>query len=107
MEDDPAGASTRGTTYHGKRAAAPAARPPGPSWPFPTCMRFCAIPHEVEEGCQSFGEDVYLTLRGVDPETGEPEFMLVFPDQRGGPEVPLTAYQAAVLAGSLSPESLR
>ncbi|MGH1562834.1 hypothetical protein [Mumia sp. DW29H23] len=106
MSDDPATATTGGVTY-GKRAAHLPPSTPGLDWPYPTCVRFCAIPHEVGEPCRSFGEEVFLSLRGVDPETGEPMFALVFPDAPGSHDVALTAYQASVLAAELSPESLR
>ena len=106
MSDDPATSATGGVTY-GKRAAHRPPSAPGPEWPYPTCVRFCAIPHEVGAPCRSFGDDVFLSLRGVDPKTGEPVFVLVFPDQPDSPEIVLTAYQASVLAAELSPESLR
>ncbi|WP_262853060.1 hypothetical protein [Mumia quercus] len=106
MSDDPASATTGGVTY-GKRAAHLPPAASGPEWPYPTCVRFCAIPHELGAPCRSFGEDVFLSLSGVDPETGEPMFTLVFPDAQGAPEVTLSAYQASVLAAELSPESLR
>ncbi|MFD1826745.1 MULTISPECIES: hypothetical protein [Mumia] len=106
MSDDPATVSPGGVTY-GKRAAHLPPSSAGPDWPYPTCVRFCAIPHEVGAPCRSFGEEVFLSLSGVDPETGEPTFALVFPGGPGTPEVILTAYQASVLAAELSPESLR
>ncbi|KAA1423328.1 hypothetical protein FE697_006850 [Mumia zhuanghuii] len=106
MSDDPANATTGGVTY-GKRAAPRPASPSGPAWPYPTCVRFCAIPHETGEPCRSFGEEAFLTLRSVDPETGEPAFALIFPERPDTPDVTLTAYQASVLAAELSPESLR
>lgn len=106
MSDHPATTATSGFT-HGKRAAHLPPSSPGPEWPYPTCVRFCAFPHEVGEPCRSFGEEVFLSLRGVDAGTGEPMFVLVFPDRPGEPDVTLTAYQASVLAAELSPESLR
>ncbi|TNC29392.1 hypothetical protein [Mumia zhuanghuii] len=106
MSDDAASVATGGVTY-GKRAAHLPPSAPGPDWPYPTCVRFCAIPHEVGEPCRSFGDEVFLSLCGVDPETGEPRFALVFSGRPDEAPVMLTAYQASVLASELSPESLR
>lgn len=84
MSTDPASATTGGVTY-GKRAAHLPPRPAGPAWPYPTCVRFCAMPHETGAPCRSFGEEAFLSLRRVDPDTGEPTFALIFPAEPDSP----------------------
>lgn len=105
MSDGTATATTE-PTHYGKRAAArPAGGPPaGAEWPYATCVRFCEVPHDLGGRCRSGGEDMFLGQDGVDAESGELRFALVFVEDDEQTTVGLSAYQASVLLARVMPD---